>query len=125
MKNERTRDWRRHQAVRLMKRRKAEFINANSWNSRPDGWGPILRIREPGRLRDLSAFGCNCRKRSKNNPHCGGGICHMMQTPVVLERRDGDRQCREWMRNAVYIDSLDDLLDIDPAATRKWIDRTW
>lgn len=115
MKNERTRDWRRHRTECVVKRRKSEYLTINhfSFENR--------RVEESGRMRKLSPFNCNCRKRSKNNPHCGGGICHMMQTPVVLERRDGDRQCREWL----WASMSDYLLDADPESTRSWIDRTW
>lgn len=77
------------------------------------------RIAQSGRLRKGSAFGCNCRKRARGAPHRGGGICHQnAPAPFVLERRDGRRQCREWLR-------VDDMADADPIAGRPWIERTW
>ena len=113
MKNERDRAWRRYQADRVATRRVDQYKNANSYEN------SFLRIAVLGRWRDKSPFGCNCRKRAKGMPHCGGGICHfMVRSPVVLKRRDGKRQCQEWMASV-------DHWDTDPAARSRWIERTW
>ena len=79
-------------------------------------------ILQPGRLAKLSPWHCNCRKRSRGAPHVGGGICHIhVVSPTFLERREGRRQCREWVR----LSDPEGILDMDPEARRPWIERTW
>jgi hypothetical protein len=109
----RDRSWRRFQADLHVKQQVAIHREGNA------AFPFVVTPINPSKFRKQSIMGCNCRKRSKNRPHCGGGVCHsVLPSPVVLQRRDGDRQCREWMRSL-------DLGETDPVTRTPWIDRTW
>lgn len=101
----RNKGWRRHKTQCWVNWRVKQF---KATYYKPDELP--RRIEQSGRLRKQSGFGCNCRKRAKGNPHCGGGICYgMYQSPIVRVRRDNKRQCAEW-KQAI------DHWDVDPAA---------
>jgi hypothetical protein len=55
-------------------------------------------------------YRCNCRKRSRNNPKVGGGICHRFgYREAVVARIAARRLARMWLHAARggYVDEFE------------------
>lgn len=56
------------------------------------------------------AIGCRCRRHPVGNPKLAGGLCHGSSTcwhPTVVERIEGNRLTRAWLRELRSGDPID------------------